>query len=315
MISYHLLDEARKRISPHIQLTPLTYDPGLYAYLKWENHQKTGSFKLRGALNKIFSLSENELTHGLVAASAGNHGQGVATGGRLVGAEVMIFASDHAVPDKIAAMERLGAQVKLVTGGYAEAEAQAIDYANSTDKIWISPYNDPLVIAGQATIALETMEAYPETLDCTWVVPVGGGGLISGIALALREQSLAARIIGVQSTASPYFNEIFHHGTQKFVVELPSLADGLAGAVEEGAITISIINDLVDDIILVSEDEIAYAIAYSWKSYHEIIEGSAAVVLAALITGKIPSPTVCIFTGGNINKELHKSLIERHQWK
>jgi threonine dehydratase len=235
--------------------------------------------------------------------------------GNLVGADVTIFASDHAVPTKIAAMRRLGARVCLVNGGYAQAEAEGIDHAKKSGMVWVSPYNDPWIIAGQASLVVEIIQSQADTRVCTWVVPVGGGGLISGIALALHEISPTTRIIGVQSTASPYFHAIFHQGTQASVVELPSLADGLAGAVEEGAITIQIVNNLVDDILLVSEDEIARAIIYAWATYHEKIEGSAAVVLAALITGKIASPTVSILSGGNISPELHQTLIENKAWK
>jgi len=315
MISFDLIEEAIGRISPHILRTPITFDPNLNTFLKWENHQTTGSFKLRGAMNKILALRTSDVARGLVAASAGNHGQGVAMAGNLVGAEVTIFASDHAEPLKITAMERLGAHIHLVQGGYAEAEMEGILHSQMTGKVWVSPYNDPLVIAGQATLAVEILQAQADTRNCTWVVPVGGGGLISGIALALENITPTTRIIGVQSDASPYFHAIYHQGSQAEVVELPSLADGLAGAVEEGAVTIPLVNSLVDDLLLVSEEEIAQAILYAWETYHEKIEGSAAVVLAALITGKITSPTVSILSGGNISPELHQSLIENKAWK
>lgn len=317
MIPTSWLEEARARLSPHIYRTPLTYDESLGIYLKWENRQVTGSFKARGAINKVLCLQPWEQARGLVAASAGNHGQGVALAGRLVSAPVVIFASNHAVPSKVEAMHRLGAQVHLVPGGYGEAEQAGLAYAESNRRTWISPYNDGQVIAGQSTLALETLESLPDLPELTWVVPVGSGGLISGIGEALNschnKEVQHYRLVGVQSTASPFFHTIYHTGDQSGVVELPSLADGLSGPVEAGSITIPIVRSRVDDIILVSEDEIVQAIAYAWEHYRERIEGSAAVALAAVITRKIAArPALVVISGGNIQPELHDEIINGH---
>lgn len=311
MIPSSWLLDAEQRISPYILKTPLTWDAELGLFLKWENRQITGSFKLRGALNKTLSLQPWEFRRGLVTASAGNHGQGLAYAGRLVGAPVIVFASEHAVESKIDAMRRLGADVRLVPGGYAEAEAAGIAFAQDQAATWVSAYNDGAVIAGQGTLGLEALQQLSGSLPEAWVVPVGGGGLISGIAAALDQVKPRPHLIGVQSTASPYFHSIFHHGSQAQVVELPSLADGLSGAVEEGAVTIPIVQRYVEDILLVSEEQIAEAIRFAWEMYRECIEGSAAVTLAAYLAGKIKFRTaLLIFSGGNIQPELHKNLLK-----
>ena len=310
MIPYSWLVLAGERLRPHIRITPLTYDPELRIYLKWENHQVTGSFKARGALNKVLSLQEGERLAGLVTASAGNHGQGVALAGGLVGASVLVFASDHAVPEKIEAMQRLGAQVRLVTGGYGEAEQAGLKEARDQHLTWISPYNDGQVIAGQGTLAMEALAQLGDQRPPTWVVPVGGGGLISGIGAVLAQLNARPRLVGVQSEASPFFHAIYYNGSQEGVAELPSLADGLAGPVEERSVTIPLIKAYVDDIILVTEEEIRQAVVFAWKKYDERLEGSAAVSLAAVLTGKIDSQAVLILSGGNIQSEVHRSILE-----
>lgn len=313
MIPYEWIDQAYKRIQPYIWNTPVTYDEVNQIYLKWDNKQITGSFKVRGALNKILDLQPWERNNGLVTASAGNHGQGVAFAANMKTAKATIFCSDHAVPAKIRAMKALGAKVILIHGGYAEAEQAGIEYAKQKGSVWISPYNDGKVISGQATLALETTLNQPDLADLPWLVPVGGGGLIAGVAQVLKEQSLRNRTIGVQSTASPFFYELYKHNSQDGIVELPSLADGLAGPVEEGSITIPIVHKLIDGFCLVSETEIEEAIAYAYYQYDEVIEGSAATVLAASLFGKIKErPVVLVISGGNIQPEVHVEIINKY---
>ncbi|OGN92882.1 MAG: hypothetical protein A2Y88_07000 [Chloroflexi bacterium RBG_13_48_10] len=310
MIPYEWLEEACERIAPFIHKTPLTYDPQFNLYLKWENHQVTGSFKVRGALNKILSLQSWELEHGLVTASAGNHGQGVALAARRKQVPVKVFVSEHAAPNKIQAMSDLGAEIHMVSGGYAEAESAGISEAKESGASWISPYNDGMIIAGQGTIALEIFQELPDPSAVTWLIPVGGGGLASGIGSAVQALQPHPRLVAVQSEASPFLYAIFHHGTQDGVVELPSLADGLAGPVEAGSVTIPMVMNYVDEIILVSEDEIREAIKHAWNFYHEIIEGSAAVTLAAILSGRVTAkPALVILTGGNINPVEHKQIL------
>lgn len=306
----HWVQQAAQRIAPHIKHTPLTYDPELDVYIKWESHQVTGSFKVRGALNKVLSLTDWERQPGLVTASAGNHGQGVALAANLYGIKATVFASEHAVPDKIRAMQKLGAEVKQVAGAYAEAEAAGIAHAQHSGATWVSPYNDGQIIAGQGTIALELLEDLLPNNTLNWIVPAGGGGLACGIGAVLNVQHPRPRLTAVQSEASPFLHAIYHHGTQEGVVELESLADGLAGAVEAGSVTIPMVTHYVNDFILVSEAEIVQAIAYAWHHYHERIEGSAAVAFAAILTGKVlERPAVIIITGGNIQPEVHALII------
>ena len=322
MIPYPWFEEAAARLSTHIIETPLDYDPRLDLYLKWENRQLTGSFKARGALNKVLAMQPWERERGLVAASAGNHGQALALAGNLVKAPVIIFVSEKAVPIKIEAIRNLGAEVHLVSGGYGEAENAGLAYAEEQSATWVSPYNDGLVIAGQGTIGLEILrqlaKSSPDPVsDLTWVIPVGGGGLCAGIAGALYGNDLpkpwSHRLVGVQSEASPFFHAIYHQGTQAGQIELPSLADGLAGPVEEGSVTIPILRRYLDDLVLVSEDDIQAAIVYSWRHYHERIEGSAAAGLAAVLTERIYArPALVVISGGNIQPELHAHLCAKH---
>jgi threonine dehydratase len=318
MIPFTWIEQAQERIAPHIYHTPVTYDPALNAYLKWESHQVTGSFKARGAFNKVLSLQDWERARGIVAASAGNHGQGVALAGRLVGAPVVVFASEHAVPAKLDAMRKLGAELHLVPGGYSEAERTGLQFAATSNATWVSPYNDGQVIAGQGTLVLETLADNPDLGDATWLVPVSGGGLISGVGAALKEKPAPGmcRLVGVQSEASPFMYGLYHFGSQERAVELPSLADGLAGPVEDGAITIPLVRQYVDELILVDETEIARAIFYAWDKYHERIEGSAAVPLAAILAGKVTArPAVLVISGGNIQPEVYQKIVEGSLWK
>ena len=313
MIPLEWITQADVRIRPHIHETPLTYDPDLDIFLKWENLQITGSFKARGALNKVLSIQNWQLDRGIVTASAGNHGQGVALAASKVNAKAVVFASDHAVAQKVTAMRSLGAEVRLVAGGYADAELAGLEYASETGGIWISPYNDGTVIAGQGTLAHEIRSQNPMLDRGEWIVPVGGGGLISGIGSYLSARSPEATLTGVQSEASPYFHAILYTGSQDNIIELPSLGDGLAGPVEKGSITIPIVRQTVSRIILVSENEIEAAIVYAWQHYHQIIEGSGAVSLAAVLTGKVQKrPAVILLSGGNIQPEYHEQLLIKY---
>ncbi|MBN1666874.1 MAG: pyridoxal-phosphate dependent enzyme, partial [Anaerolineales bacterium] len=183
---------------------------------------------------------------------------------------------------------------------------------------WISPYNDGQVIAGQGSLAIELVAQLQrfsgfDLEAATWLVPAGGGGLLSGIACALQSQALRPRLIGVQTESSPFLHHLYHDGSQDGVKELPTIADGLAGPVEPGAITIPIIQQLVDDLILVSEPEVHQAVAYAWHQYGQRIEGSAATGLAAVLRGKVKErPVVLVITGGNIQEQVWQGIIAHH---
>jgi threonine dehydratase len=312
MIPHTWFEQASERISEHIIKTPLEYDQENDILLKWENLQLTGSFKIRGAINKVLTLQPWEWEIGIVTASAGNHGQGLALAGRLVNAAITVFVSENASPIKIEAIRKLGAEMIFIPGGYGEAEQAALEFARQYGKTWVSAYNDGQVIAGQGTLGLDVLSEMPEYKHLTWVVPCGGGGLLSGIASTVKtdNRSQAHRVVGVQSIASPYMYELYNHRSQDGVQEFPSLADGLSGPVESNSLTIPIIRSYVDDMVLVSEEDIINAMAYAWRRYRQRIEPSAAVSLAAILTGKVSGrPALTVLTGGNIRVDQHEKLI------
>lgn len=317
MIPDEWLDMAAARIAPHIVETPLSWDGEREIYLKWENHQVTGSFKARGAFNKVLSLADWERAAGLVAASAGNHGQGVALAAKLIGVRAEVFVPAQAGPAKIAAMRGMGAEVRAVEGGYSEAEYAARAYAAAEGKAFVSPYNDAQIVAGQGTMALECWKQLKQTepsnqrmAATTWIVPIGGGGLISGFGAALSRREERHSLIGVQAEASPFTYSQFYHHTQEGIEDRPTLAEGLSGAIEADSLTIPMMQRYMDEVVLVSEHEIRDAIAFAWRTYAERIEGSAAVGLAAILSHKIKvHPAIVVITGGNIEDELHERII------
>jgi threonine dehydratase len=310
VIPLEWLEQAVSRINPYIVNTPIIFDSDLNIYLKWENQQISGSFKIRGAFNKVLSMEKWELEAGLVTASAGNHGLGVALAGNQSGVPVTVFASNHAVPSKVQAMQNAGAKVELVDGGYEMAERTAVEFSKSQNQVWVSPYNDGLVIAGQGTIGLEILRDVSHLETMNWVVPIGGGGLLSGIGAALEQVTQRPRLLGIQSEASPFMHALYHFGSQDNAEDLPTLADGLSGAVESGSITIPMVKNYADDILLVSEKAIKNAIAYAWHHHGHRIEGSGAVGLAAVLENRVKSPAVVIVTGGNIKPGIHKEICE-----
>lgn len=312
MIPAEWIDQAALRLAPHIRRTLLTNDAELNLYLKWENQQVTGSFKPRGALNKVLALEAWEQAAGLVTASAGNHGQGVALAGKLVGAPVTVFASNHAAPAKVEAMRLLGAEVRFVEGGYELAETTAIQVAREQKQTWVSAYNDGQVIAGQGTIGLEIIADLPLARGLTLVVPVGGGGMLAGIGAAIEQYPVRPRLVGVNAEASAFMCVLYQRGDQEGVPDLPTLADGLSGAVEAGSLTIPLVRKYADDMVTVSEDEIGRAVAFAWQKYHQKVEGSGAVGLAAVLAGKVKSPAVVVVSGGNIQPEVHAELCRRY---
>jgi threonine dehydratase len=307
------LEQAKLRIDAHIRKTPLGFDAQRQLFIKWENHQTTGSFKMRGAFNKILSLGSRELEQGLVCASAGNHGQAVSLAAQLSGTQVIVFVGENAAAMKVERMRALGADIHVVKGGYGEAEAAGRKYAAEKHMNWISPYNDGQVIAGQGTIALEILEQIKGIQPAVWLVPVGGGGLIAGVGAALSQLNPRPRLIGVQPVDNAFMYRLLSSGIYTGWEDLPSLADGLTGTVEDSSVTIPIARQVVDEIVLVREEEIANAIAFAWFVYHEVIEGSGAVSLAALLNGKVTQkPAVAIVSGGNIDLKLHTEIVSRY---
>jgi threonine dehydratase len=301
------LDEiraAQRRLASVAFRTPAERSDALSAesdcniYLKLECWQRTRSFKLRGAYNAVAALSREERARGIVTASAGNHGQAVALAARELGARATIFLPRDAPAVKKTRIRRFGAEL-IECADYDAAEVAAQDDAARTGRVFVHPYSDSAVVAGQGTIALELLEDVPQ-LDVV-IVPVGGGGVISGIARVMRALAPRARVIGVQSVETRAMYESLRAGRLVDVPITPTLADGLAGCTDE--ISVRRVRSLVDDVVLVTEDAIADAIVSLFAHDGITAEGSGAVGVAALRSGAVTcTGTVAIvITGGNID--------------
>jgi threonine dehydratase len=294
------IEEARRRLEGVARVTPvygtetLSRLIGRKVSLKAENLQRTGSFKVRGAVNKISTLSDDEKRAGVVAASAGNHGQAVAWAAREAGVKATIFMPQDAPMAKVEPTKNYGGHAELVGATFEDALAAAYEYATETGATFVHPYEDDRVIAGQGTIGLELAEQVPEAE--TFVIPIGGGGLCSGIALALRAVRPDARIVGVQAGL---------HG--------PTIADGIA-VKAVGEKTGPILDDVLDDRVSVSDDEICQAIVLLLERSKLVVEGAGAVSVAALLNGKAgggDGHAVAILSGGNIDPTILISVM-RH---
>ena len=288
-----LVEEAYERIGPHVRETHLepsfwlSQESGCRVFLKAEHLQHTGSFKVRGALNKVLSLSAEERGRGVVAASTGNHGAAVAFALEQVGAKGTVFVPRKAAAAKVRAIEQLGAELRHVGEDPLEAELAARRYAAEEGKTYISPYNDERVIAGQGTVGLELAAQLPDA-DAVFVA-VGGGGLVAGIASYLKSLRPSVRIFGCLPSQAPVMAECLKVGRIHEVPSLATLSDGTAGGLEEGAITFPLCKALVDEVILVSEEEIAEALRCFLSAHHQLIEGAAAVAVAAFLKACRPT--------------------------
>ncbi len=280
-------------------------------YLKMENLQKTGSFKLRGAFNKISRLPEKDRKNGVIASSAGNHAQGVAMAATSYGIKSTIVMPKHAPLSKIAATKSYGAEVILYGDVYDEAYEKAKEIQKQTGAVFVHPFNDPEVIAGQGTIGLEILEDLPD-IDII-VVPVGGGGLISGIAIAAKSIKPSIKIIGVQAKNMPSMIESISQGHITTIEGMPTIADGIA-VKTPGELTFNIIKHYVDDIITVDEDEIANAILLLMERAKVIAEGSGAVSVAAILNRLEyieNKKVVALISGGNIDVNMLSRIIDK----
>ncbi len=276
---------AAERIAPHVVLTPsrrigwLSQRCDADVWVKQEYQQQTGSFKLRGALNAVLSLTAAERRNGVVSASSGNHGAGVAYASQIAGCRATIFVPEQASPTKVAAMRRLGAEVRHVGQDSVISEAAARAYATEHGLPYLSPYNDPIIMAGQGTMAIEMIKQIP--MLSTVIVSVGGGGLMAGVAAVVKAYNPHIRVIGAQPIQSAVMIESVRAGQ---IVELDSddtLSDGTAGGIEADTQTFAPYRRLVDMTVLVSEREIARAMATYIDAEHHLIEGAAGVALAA----------------------------------
>lgn len=308
--------EAEARIRLHIRETPL--EPSLWlsragsceVYLKLENVQVTNSFKLRGASNKLLSLTDEERQRGIVTASTGNHGSAVAYLLRRFGWQGSIFVPENASPAKIEALRLLGADLRFHGTDGADTERFARRTAEETGRVYISPYNDPKIIGGQGTIAVE-LEQRLEGIDSVFV-PVGGGGLVSGIAGYLKSADAQIEIIGCQPRRSAVMFESIKAGRVLDLESEPTLADGTAGGMDADTITYPVCRDRIDEFILVEEEEIAAAIRLILERHHLLIEGAAALAVASFLRvadrykGR---RVVLILTGSRISLEALRSVL------
>jgi len=306
MVSLADIKEAEIRISPHIIHTPIVYSPtisemtGANVYLKLETLQKAGSFKVRGATNKILSHINAIREQGVIAASAGNHAQGVAVAAHSAGVPATIVMPEWSSLSKQDATRGYGAQV-IIHGQTLEESIRRAQMIASQGRLFIHPYDDDAVIAGQGTIALEILSDLPET-DMI-IIPVGGGGLIAGIATAAKAKKPEIKIIGAQAEACPSAGEAIRHGYPYRIPEGNTIADGIRVA-ETGKITLPALQHFVDYLALASEEEIADAMLLLLERKHIVAEGAGAVPLATLLNGSISvqsgSTVVLVISGGNI---------------
>jgi threonine dehydratase len=307
---------AAKVIRPYVRETYLEYSPfysqmtGARVYFKLENLQHTGSFKLRGAMNKLLSLSDEEKKRGVVTASTGNHGAAFAFGLSKVGGHGVVFVPENASRTKVTAIERLGGEVRHIGSDSGETEAHARLYAEKNRMTHLPPYNDIKVIGGQGTIGFELSNQLAQ-IDAVYVA-LGGGGMISGIGGYLKSQNPGVKIIGCSPENSQVMIRSVKAGRILDLPSLPTLSDGTAGGIEPGSITLEFCRELVDDYITVTETEIQESLVEFMQAQHMLIEGSAAVAVAACKTtgdrfaGK---NVVVIICGGNISLETLKTIL------
>ncbi|HLN45991.1 MAG TPA: threonine/serine dehydratase [Candidatus Sulfotelmatobacter sp.] len=316
MVSLNDIREAQKAITPYINCTPLAHSVYLSrishtdVFLKLENQQITNAFKARGAFYKLLHLTSEEEHKGIITASAGNHGQAVAYAAKKLGLPAKIVVPTTTPHVKVEGIRRWGADLVLFGDCYDEAEAKAKALAKQDGCAYISPYDDELIITGHGTIGLEIVDALPN-VDVI-VVPVGGGGLISGISIAAKGVKPNVEIVGVQSEASPVMYESLKAGKIVEVPKMKTIAEGLSGSVEKGSLTFEIVKKCVDRMLLVKEATIRHAVYVLCIHEHLVVEGSGAAAIAPFLEDKevFKGKTIaCVITGGNIDDELLKDIM------
>lgn len=315
-VNYRDIIEAAEALKGVVHHTPLdksrTFSDlaGCELYLKLENLQKTGSFKIRGAYNKIRSLSDSEKAHGVIAASAGNHAQGVAYAANAAGIKSTIVMPEAAPLAKVVATRGYGAEVVLSGYVYDEAFQKAKELQKENGQTFIHAFDDPSVIAGQGTIGLEILKDLEDVSAI--VVPVGGGGMIAGIAAAVKEAAPHVKVYGVQAQGAPAMYMSKREHAIKTTPDAVTIADGIAVKVP-GEITFSIIDHYVDDIFVVDDESIATTILLLLERAKLMVEGAGAISLAAVLKGRIPDKgkVVSVISGGNVDINFISRIIER----
>lgn len=307
---------AANRIAPYVRETPLDPSPyfsevaGTNVWLKLENLQHTGSFKLRGAFNKLLTMTADERAQGVVAASSGNHGAAVSYAASRLGADAIVFVPEQGSTTKVDAIRRHGADVRFFGNDGLDTETHARQYADDHGMRYLSPYNDIAVIAGQGSCGVEIARQLKQ-VDAAFIA-VGGGGLISGVAAFLKSVNTRISIVSCQPAASAVMTESVRSG---HILELPgdaTLSDGTAGGIEAGSVTFDLCRELVTDFVTVTESEIAEAMRNFIDAHHMLLEGAAGVALAGLKASERryrDQNVVVIVCGGNISRETLRAVI------
>ena len=309
---------ARRTIAPWIGRTPLKQSSSLSSliganvHLKLETVHDTGAFKLRGATNRLLNLSDEERARGVVTVSTGNHGRAVAYAAKRLGIRAVVFMSELVPGNKVSGVRDLGAEVRIAGRSQDDAEVAAKRLVEEEGLVPVHPFDDPFVIAGQGTIGIEILEDLP-SIDAA-IVPLSGGGLMGGIALALKSASPDIRLIGVSMERGPAMIESVRAGKPVPVEEHASLADSLGGGIGmENRFTFEMVRALVDEFLLVSEREIADGMRQLYRGDGVVAEGGAAVGVAALLAGRVPAlegNIVCVVSGGNVDMDRFTRIVE-----
>lgn len=315
-VTMEKIREAAEVLKGVARRTDMIYAPKLsvrsQVYLKTENLQVTGSFKVRGAYYKISTLTDEELARGVIACSAGNHAQGVALGAQQRGAKAIICMPDIAPIAKVEATKSYGAEVRLVPGTYDDASAYAAKLCREENMTFVHPFDDPSVIAGQGTVGLEILEQLPN-VDAV-MIPVGGGGLISGVAYAIKQLKPDCKVYGVEAAEAASMKRSVEAQDRLTLASANTFADGIA-VKHPGDLTFEMVNKYVDGIVTVSEDEIAAAILFLVEQRKLVCEGAGAVSVAAMIYDKVPElqgkTVCCLLSGGNIDVNILSRVIYR----
>ncbi|MCK1452331.1 hydroxyectoine utilization dehydratase EutB [Bradyrhizobium sp. 35] len=317
MITLSTIQDARRRIASYILSTPLVASQtlseicGLPVSLKLEHRQTTGSFKLRGASNAVLQLTEAERARGVVAASTGNHGRALSHASITVGSRATICMSRLVPENKVLEIRRLGADVRIVGRSQDEAQQEAARLVAEHGLIMLPPFDHAHIIAGQGTIGLEIVEAMPDV--ATVLVPLSGGGLVAGIAAAVKGMRLDAKVVGIAMERGAAMKASLDAGRPVQVAEFPSLADSLGGGIGlRNKLTFAMCEALLDDLILLNESEIAAGIRHGYEKEREILEGAGAVGIAALLARKMAGlrgPIAIVLSGRNIDMELHRRIV------
>ncbi|MCK1355577.1 hydroxyectoine utilization dehydratase EutB [Bradyrhizobium sp. CW7] len=317
MIGLAAIEDARTRIAGYILPTPLVGSPtlskicGATVKLKLEHHQATGSFKLRGATSALLRLTKAERERGIVAASTGNHGRALAHAARMLGSRATICMSGLVPENKIAEVRRLGADVRIIGRSQDEAQKEVERLVNEDGLVMLPPFDHPDIVAGQGTIGLEIVEALPNV--ATVLVPLSGGGLAAGVAAAVKAMSPHAKVIGLTMERGAAMKASLDAGRPVLVEEFPSLADSLGGGIGlDNKVTFTMCQALLDDVVLLSEGEIAAGIRHAYEHEQEILEGAGAVGIAALLANKIPNlsgPVALVLSGRNIDMKVHRNVV------